>query len=168
MRNSWREEESEVRSVPVDLGSMWPSDREWSVCQPALDGCEEYDDSPPSEQPTDQQLAEFRKTVTAWFQLDDEEKELRKRASERAMLKKRLTTTILSFMQRLDIEDLKTRDGNLRFFRKEVKKMPNKSVQLQRISEYFGESSDDAQRFTMTVFKAETAERCGIRRLKAG
>jgi hypothetical protein len=142
-------------------------DREWSVCQPALDGGEAYDDIPSAEQPTDQQLSEFRKTVTAWFQLDDEEKELRKRASERAMLKKRITTTILSFMQRFDIEDLKTRDGNLRFFRQEVKKMPKKSVQIQRISEYFSESSDDAQRFAMTVFRPETAERCGIRRMKA-
>jgi hypothetical protein len=141
-------------------------DREWSLCEAALDGAEDYDDSP-AEQPTEQQLDEFKKTVAAWFQLDDEEKQLKKRAGERAMLKKRLTSSVVSFMQRFDIEALNTRDGQgtLKFFRREVSKMPAKSVQMQRISDFFGDPGD-AERFATTVFKAETVERCGVRRVQ--
>ena len=151
-----------------DEGAVARFDREWGVCEPTLHGAEYEEPGEPGEQPTNEQLTEFKKTVSAWFQLDDEEKELRKRAGEKRMLKGRLTASILSFMQRFDIEDLKTRDGNLRFFRREVKRMPNKSTQMQRIMEFFGE--DDAERaetFKTRVFETERVEKCGIRRLRA-
>lgn len=145
-------------------------DREWAVCEPTLAGGEGYeDDAEPGEQPTPEQLTEFRKTVSAWFQLDDEEKELRKKAGEKRMLKGRLTSSILSFMQRFDIEDLKTRDGNLRFFKREVKKMPTRTTQMQRIMDFFGEDKAEvAETFKTRVFETEKVEMCGIRRLKAG
>lgn len=142
--------------------------REWAVCEPTLNGAEYEDPGEPGEQPTQEQLTEFKKTVSAWFQLDDEEKELKKRAGEKRMLKGRLTASILSFMQRFDIEDLKTRDGNLRFFKREVKKMPNKSIQMQRIMDFFGEDKlDQAETFKTRIFETERVEKCGIRRLKA-
>lgn len=142
--------------------------REWAVCEPTLSGVDFQDESSDAgEQPTPEQLQEFKKTVAAWFQLDDEEKELKKRAGEKRMLKGRLTASILSFMQRFDIEDLKTRDGNLRFFKREVKALPSKTVQLQRISEFFGdEKADVFEMFKSRVFQTERVERCGIRRLK--
>lgn len=152
-----------------DEASVARFSREWAVCEPTLSGAEHEEPGEPGEQPTPEQITEFRKTVSAWFQLDDEEKELKKKAGEKRMLKGRLTTSILSFMQRFDIEDLKTRDGNLRFFKREVKRMPNRSTQVQRIMDFFGEDKADvAETFTSRVFETERVEKCGIRRLKAG
>lgn len=145
-------------------------EREWSVCEPTLYG-EAPDDEPaePGEKPSQEQLEEFRKTVAAWFQLDDEEKAFKKRAAEKRMLKGRLTASILSFMQRFEIDDLKTRDGNLRFFKREVKKLPPKTVQMQRIADFFGDGQEEQlEEFKTAVFQAERVERRGLRRLKAG
>ena len=149
-----------------DSESMEQFKREWGMREPAINGSAELDDDEALEQPSEAQLMEFKKTVQAWFQLDDEEKELRRKAGERSMLKKRLTTTILSFMQRFDIEDLKTREGNLRFFKREIRKAPNKNLQLQRIKDYFADKPEQADEFTTIVFKTEKEEKCGIRRLK--
>lgn len=144
-------------------------EREWGVCEPTLNGAEFDEPGEPGEQPTPEQLEEFKKTVSAWFTLDDEEKELKKRAGEKRMLKGRLTASILSFMQRFDIEDLKTRDGNLRLFKREVKQLPPKNVQMQRICDFFGEDKPDLfESFKSRVFQSQRVERCGIRRLKAG
>eukprot|EP00873_Tetraselmis_striata_P033778 jgi/Tetstr1/454042/TSEL_040961.t1 len=144
--------------------------REWAVCEPTLGGAglDEAGEGEAGEQPTAEQLEEFKKTVAAWFQLDDSEKDLKRRASEKRMLKGRLTTGILAFMRRFDIEDLKTRDGNLRFFRREVAKTPPRAVQMQRIVDFFGEDrADMLETFKTRVFEAQRVERCGLRRLRA-
>ena len=156
-----------IESGDAESDAVLRFEREWAVCAPAISGYE-YDDEETGEQPTPEQLEEFKKTVAAWFSLDDEERELRKRANEKRMLKGRLTASVLAFMSRFDIEDLKTRDGNLRFFRREVKRMPPRTVQLQRISDFFGEDKREVfESFTSRVYEAQRVERCGIRRLKA-
>lgn len=149
-----------------DEGMQSRFKREWAVCEPTMNGEESGDYDDEMETPTQEQLEEFKKTVAAWFQLDDEEKELRRKAAERKMLKGRLTTGILNFMQRFDIEDLKTRDGNLRMFKREVKKLPSKSVQMERIQSFFNEDTTRMEEFKKTVFESERVETCGIRRLK--
>jgi hypothetical protein len=157
-----------IESGTIDSEAVLRFEREWAICAPAITGGYEYDDEETGEQPTPEQLEEFKKTVAAWFSLDDEERELRKRANEKRMLKGRLTSSVLAFMRRFEIEDLKTRDGNLRFFRREVKRMPPRTVQLQRISDFFGEDKLEViESFTSRVFEAQRVERCGIRRLKA-
>lgn len=140
--------------------------REWRVCEPTLSG--EQDLSDAGEQPTPEQLEEFKKTVSAWFQVDDEERELRRRAGERRMLKGKLTASVVSFMKRFDIDDLKTRDGTIRFFKREVSLTPNRDVQVKRIIDFFGEEkAEDAESFRAALFEKQRVEKCGIRRLKA-
>jgi len=143
--------------------------KEWGACEPTLtrDSDESEEPREPGEQPTADQKEEFKKTVAAWFQVDDEERELKRRASERRMIKGRLTAIVVSFMQRFEIEDLETRDGSLRFFKREVSRIPNKEVQMRRIADFFGEdNAADAESFKCTVFEKQRVESLGIRRLK--
>lgn len=158
-----------IESGSTESDAVRRFEREWAVCEPTLSGGAEFDQpGEPGEQPTPEQMEEFKRTVAAWFALDDEEKELKKRAGEKRMLKGRLTASVLSFMQRFDIDDLKTRDGNLRFFRREVTRQPPRAVQMQRINDFFGEDKADLfETFKSKVFQAQRVERCGIRRLKA-
>lgn len=142
--------------------------KEWATCEPTLNGsADEQDPADPGEQPTPEQLEEFKKTVAAWFQVDDEERELKRRAGERRMLKGRLTAIVLSFMQRFEIEDLDTRDGKLRFFKREVSRAPNKDLQMKRIIDFFGEEKQDvAESLKSALFQKQRVESLGIRRLK--
>ena len=153
-----------------DDASVARFDREWAVCEPTLgspgDG-EEGSRQEGGEQPSAEQLEEFKRTVAAWFVLDDEERELRKRVGEKRMLKGRLTSIVVAFMQRFDIEDLKTRDGSLRMIRSDVKKMPPRSIQMQRIMDFFGQDKqEEANSFKCRLFEAESVERFCIRRLR--
>lgn len=138
-------------------------DREWAVCETCLGGGA----PPPSgESPSEEQLEEFRRKVSAWFQLDDEERAARRRGAERRLLKSGLTGAIQAFMQRFGIEDLETREGTLRTYEKEVRPVPNRAVQLQRIGEFFAGREADLEVFKCKVFEPSPATvRSGIRRL---
>ncbi|AUF82132.1 hypothetical protein TetV_040 [Tetraselmis virus 1] len=154
--------------VTGDAQSIEQFKREWKIREPVITGHSyEEEDDDYGEEPSQQQLEEFKKTVDAWFQIDDEEKALKKQVAERSLLKKKLTATIVSFMDRYSIDDLNAKDGKLRMFKKQVKKLPSKSVQLQRIEEFFSGQEEEVQRFNSIVFEAKQEERCGIRRLKA-
>jgi hypothetical protein len=140
---------------------------EYGVCAPVVEPGATLSGDTAADKPTEQQLDEFRKTVRAWFTLDDEERELRKRAGERRMLKGRLTVDILDFMARFRIEDLKTGQGVLRSFRREVAKQPTRAVATRRLYEFFTDRPEVADSLALTVFQATTEERVGLRRLRA-
>ena len=123
--------------------------------------------------PSAEQMEEFRRTVSAWYVTDNEEKALRRQmaglrlqVSDRAALKAGLTEKIMAFMERHDIEDLSTRDGVLRFNRVEVRRAVNKNVMVDRIKEYFGGDESAAEALIGNVTEPVSVERCSLRRLK--
>ena len=118
--------------------------------------------------PTDEQKEEFRRTVGTYFKVSDDEKEMRRRAAELAAARKRMEGSIVAFMRRFRLDDVKTRDGELRCVTRSSKRGPTKVDLERRIAEFFGEDVATAEALRGNLFEARaTAERTALRRVGA-
>ena len=81
--------------------------------------------------PTNNALEEFRKDVKIWMDLDNAIKKLKSMAKEKVKTQKELTSRIIAFMARYNIEDLNTRDGKLRYKVRRVKPPAPKQVVIK-------------------------------------
>jgi uncharacterized protein (DUF1919 family) len=59
-------------------------------------------------------MAQFTRNVQAWLQLDAQVTEMSKSVRSRRRLQRQLSSIILDFMQKHNIEDLNTSEGTLR------------------------------------------------------
>jgi hypothetical protein len=87
-----------------------------------------------------ERMEEFRRTVAAWFTLDDEEKviraklqDLRKELVRKTQYKAQFSESIKSFMEQHRIDNVNTREGMLSFVRRDVMKQPTRNELVERI-----------------------------------
>lgn len=125
------------------------------------------------EKPSEAQMVEFKRAVNAWYQQDNEERVLkieanavRLKIAQSVALKGKIGQSIMTFMERFDIEDLSTRDGVLRFNRREVRRAAGKTQILDRIRDFFTEDEATAEALLGNVLQPLTVEQKSLRRLK--
>lgn len=157
-------------------------EREYLACAPAFGFCggaaqrpEDRDEQDSSgfdddgsapEPPTEEQREEFRRTVKTFFKTYDDEKDLRRRATELASIRKRLEEAIVVFMRRFDIEDVDTREGKLRCIKCTTRGAPNRADMEERIRVFFGEDTNAAEALRGNLFeRKEAVERTALRRI---
>ena len=92
------------------------------------------------------------------FKVSDDEKEMRRRAAELAAARKRMEGSIVAFMRRFRLDDVKTRDGELRCVTRSSKRGPTKVDLERRIAEFFGEDVATAEALRGNLFEARATE----------
>ena len=91
----------------------------------------------PIEIPDDNTLAEFKQQVRMWIETDNMIKKMHEAIKERNCVKKALTTHILAFMSKYNIEDLNTREGKLRFKMSQTKQPLTQKMIKEKVKEHF-------------------------------
>lgn len=109
-------------------------------------GAKEYAHASQSQQliemPDAQALEEFKTHVRTYISADNDIRKLRTLIKERNKTKLGLTSKILSFMARYNIEDLNTKEGKLRYKVTTVKQALNKEQMKSKLDECFNEVKD--------------------------
>ena len=117
--------------------------------------------------PDNMLLNEFKNDVRTWMELDNSIRRLQAAIKDRRAAKKLLSDRILQFMSRYNIEDLNTKDGNLRYKVTYVRTPLSQHAIKDRISTYFSANAQVAQEVQGAVFgNRERTERPCLRRLK--
>lgn len=88
-------------------------------------------------EPQDTELDQFKQQVRTWMDLDSQIQKLQSALKERRQMKKELTTRILEFMSRYNIEDLNTREGKLRYSVVQVKPSLSQKMVRERLTEVY-------------------------------
>ena len=96
------------------------------------------------------QLLEFRKHIYSWLDHDDKIRQHRNDIKKINQNKKKLTETIIHFMEKYEVKDLTTSNGDLKYSVRNKKKL-NKETLLKALSAYFQdeEKGIDATKYVM-------------------
>ena len=96
------------------------------------------------------QLLEFRKHIYSWLDHDDKIRQHRNDIKKINQNKKKLTETIIHFMEKYEVKDLTTSNGDLKYSVRNKKKL-NKETLLKALSNYFqdDEKGTDATKYVM-------------------
>jgi hypothetical protein len=118
------------------------------------------------DQPTDILLDEFKQQVRTWMELDNIIKSLQTAMKERRLYKKHLTTKIVDFMNRYNIEDLDTREGSIRSRVSYVKSPLSQKMIREGILKYFEHNSAVGAQVAEAVFNnnRDRTEKISLRR----
>jgi len=119
------------------------------------------------DQPTDVLLDEFKSQVRTWMELDNIIKNLQTALRDRRLYKKHLTTKIVDFMNRYNIEDLDTREGSLRSRVTYAKSPLSQKAIRDGIANYFANNTAIGTQVTDAIFNSnrERIERVSLRRV---
>jgi phosphotransferase system IIB component len=90
--------------------------------------------------PTEEELEQFRGYVKNYIDIDNDIKKLRAAIKDRNSVKKEISTYILSFMSKFNIEDLNTKYGKIRYHITQVKKPLNEKLIKDRLLENYSPS----------------------------
>jgi hypothetical protein len=95
------------------------------------------------QEPTDEELDEFKNLVKDWFKFDDQIRKLEIAIKERKSYKKALNSKIQEFMFKYNYNDLNTQHGRIKTNSKEVK-IPIKITDIKdKILKYKDLSGED-------------------------
>ena len=111
-------------------------------------------------------LQKFKTHVNNWMEMDNNIKKLQSMTRERNNIKKQLTTEILKFMNKYNIEDLNTKDGKLRYKVVQSKVSPNQNDIKERIMSNY-DKVNNLEELTSIVFEKKKVEKHSLRRLGA-
>ena len=113
-----------------------------------------------------QDLSWFRDRIKRYNALDDEEKALRKRASEKKSEKAGLSGDIVAFMQRNGLDDIATSQGTLRCVKRTTKAHLSRTAMADKIRHFFGDDADAAEALRGNLFEGgEERETVSLRRV---
>jgi hypothetical protein len=116
--------------------------------------------------PDDRELEAFKADVRIWLEVDTSIRQLREAARERREAKRALTSRILAFMTKHNIEDLSTRSGRLRAQVAYVRSPLSHQVIRSRIDNLYASDAAAAQQLSGILFgNRERSERTSLRRL---
>ena len=119
--------------------------------------------------PSDDALDAFKADVRTWLELDNSIRGLQASIRERRNAKRGLTSRVLDFMARYNIEDLSTRDGRLRSKVSYVRAPLSHQAIRTRIDTFFSADAAAAFQLSGAVFgNRERCERTSLRRLGGG
>jgi hypothetical protein len=97
---------------------------------------------------TKQQMLDFRANIYKWLGHDDKMREYRTAMKKINQDKNEVTHTIIQFMEKYEVKDLTTSNGNLKYSVRTRKKI-NKDTLLKALSKYF---DDDLKGKTATKY----------------
>ena len=113
-------------------------------------------------------MAQFTRNVQAWLQLDAQVTEMSKSVRSRRRLQRQLSSIILDFMQKHNIEDLNTSEGTLRCKVRTVKAPLNQTCIRERISTlYEHEPAKLTEVFDKVFGNRDTIERVALQRIRS-
>jgi CxxC motif-containing protein len=117
-----------------------------------------------NETPTEEDIAEFKKYVNNYIEIDNDINKLKLAIKERNNLKKELTIYIMKFMSKFNIEDLNTKQGTIRYDVKKVKA----PLSHKTIKEKILENKDmSAEELTKLIFdKRDVLDKPLLKRIK--
>lgn len=103
-----------------------------------------HDDDEPAkmEMPEPAALLDFKNQVKKWLEVDEQYKKLRKGSQECVVAKKALTSKILDFMARYNIEDLNTAAGKIRYKVALVKEPLSQNDIKEKVLQHFRETKN--------------------------
>ena len=120
----------------------------------------------PIDVPSPQELEDFKTCVRAWLEMDANIKKLQALVKERGVMKRELSTKIVAFMSRYNIEDLNTKEGKLRYKVTQVK-APLSQTQIKAKIETMYQPGMPISELTEKIFEArETRDKHSLRRFK--
>jgi hypothetical protein len=116
--------------------------------------------------PTESDLDEFRKYVTHYIDIDNDIKKLKAAVRDRNSVKNELTSYIIKFMIKFNIEDLNTKQGKIRYnVRKQKAPLSQKTIK-QKLEELHNPSIS-CKELTEKIFdNRSTIDKHSLRRLK--
>lgn len=117
--------------------------------------------------PDEEELHTFKGQVRAWMELDEGIKQAKSALKTRNETKKALTTRILEFMQKHDIDDLNTREGKLSLRKTMVAAEPLSQKRIKAELLRLHEPTRTAQELTALIFEdREKVAKPTLRRIR--
>lgn len=118
--------------------------------------------------PDKETLDKFKDLVHMYIQTDDLKKRLQEATREQVNKVKKLSHSILMFMAKYDIEDLKASDGvRLRYKKTMVKEPLSAKIIKERIEEKYDElKGKSKEEIEHEIFGRKNVEKVSLRRLK--
>jgi hypothetical protein len=112
-------------------------------------------------------LDEFKQLVRKWLELDNFLKKAQEAVREKRKTRDQLSSQIVKFMIKYNIEDLNTKEGRIRCKVNSVKAPVNQKVIKQKLDDYFGNREEEKNKFLSKIYEErETTEKVSLRRLK--
>ena len=138
------------------------------------DDVSEYDESDDEEDITydpnvfsdnNPEFIKFKNSVKEWVALDDDIKILHAEMTKRKKKKNELTPMILDFMQRFQVNDLNTQNGQLRYTTSLTSKPVNKQFLVSKLGDFFNDT-EKGEKLTNFLFEnREKTEKVNLRRV---
>lgn len=104
--------------------------------------------------PSEAQVAEFRRHVRRWFELDTELRDMQRLARERRAVKDRLREVITDFMRQYNVEELRTQDGRLRIESRTTRRAPSRAAMRESLEAALADRPELAAHLRDAVFAA--------------
>jgi hypothetical protein len=120
-----------------------------------------------NEMPSNDELIVFKENVRNWQEIDEQIKKIHEVLRERKSAKNELTTSILDFMGKYNIEDLNTAAGKIRYKLAVVKEPLSQQNIKDRVKEFFNDTRNPEELNDRIFAERKTSTRPTLRRLPA-
>ena len=111
------------------------------------------------------EFLEFKSNVKHWIEIDDDIKTLTEALKERKKKKEELTPELMLFMSNYQINDLNTKDGQLKFSKTNVAKPLSKKYLMNRIGDFFKNYDKGEEVVNFVYENREKEEKFKLRRV---
>jgi hypothetical protein len=115
--------------------------------------------------PSVQELEDFKNYVKIWMEVDNNIKKMQAVVKERNQVKKEISSKILAFMARFNIEDLNTKEGTLRCKVTTVKEPFTESKMKKKLQATY-EPGMQVDELSKNLFDRKTISKQTLKRLK--
>ena len=113
----------------------------------------------------DPEFIEFKENVKLWMKLDDDINTLNKAIKERKEKKKEISPGLLEFMEKHEINDLNTNEGNLKFQKSLRSKPISKKYLLDKLGFFFNNESKGEKVVNFIYNSREKTEISNLKRV---
>ena len=111
------------------------------------------------------EFLEFKSNVKSWIELDDDIKTLTEALKGRKKKKEEITPGLMKFMSNYQINDLNTKDGQLKFSKTNVAKPLSKKYLMERIGNFFKNYDKGEEVVNFVYENREKEEKFKLRRV---
>jgi hypothetical protein len=111
------------------------------------------------------EFIEFKSNVKSWIELDDDIKTLTEALKERKKKKDEITPDLMTFMSNYQINDLNTKEGQLKFSKTNVAKPLSKKYLMNRIGDFFKNYDKGEEVVNFVYENREKEEKFKLRRV---
>jgi hypothetical protein len=110
-------------------------------------------------------FVDFKKNVKTWLELDDDIQTLNEALKARKKKKEEITPKLTEFMNSYQINDLNTKDGQLKFSKLNVAKPLSKKYLMSRVGDFFKSYSKGEEIVNFVYENRERQEKFKLRRV---